>query len=67
MNRFVLNSAYEACKANHDFVVIEGTSLKGAGDDTITLNAKLAQTLGSSALLVTDAGIYDQVTLTTFL
>jgi len=49
--------AYEACKANHDFVVIEGTSLKGAGDDTITLNAKLAQTLGSSALLVTDAGI----------
>jgi len=49
-------SAYEACRANHDFVVIEGTSLRGAGDDTVTLNAKIAQTLGSSALLVTDAG-----------
>ena len=52
-----LVAAYEACKANHDFVVIEGTSLRGAGDDTVTLNAKIAQTLGSSALLVTDAGI----------
>lgn len=50
-------TAYEACRANHDFVVVEGTSLRGVGDDTITLNAKIAQTLGSSALLVTDAGI----------
>ncbi|KAG0612696.1 hypothetical protein M758_6G046400 [Ceratodon purpureus] len=49
--------AYEACRANHDFVVIEGTSLRGVGDDTVTLNAKIAQTLGASALLVTDAGI----------
>jgi hypothetical protein len=50
------NTAYETCKAHHDFVVIEGTSLKGVGDDTVMLNAKIAQTLGASALLVTDAG-----------
>ncbi|XP_024368440.1 uncharacterized protein [Physcomitrium patens] len=49
--------AYEACRVKHDFVVVEGTSLRGGGDDTVTLNAKIAQTLGSSALLVTDAGI----------
>jgi BioD-like phosphotransacetylase family protein len=52
-----LVAAYEACRANHDFVIVEGTSLRGVGDDTITLNAKIAQTLGSSAFLVTDAGI----------
>lgn len=52
-----MDAAYEACRVKHDFVVVEGTSLRGGGDDTVTLNAKIAQTLGSSALLVTDAGI----------
>ncbi|KAH7424118.1 hypothetical protein KP509_12G090800 [Ceratopteris richardii] len=47
--------AYEACKAKHDFVVVEGASLKRAGDDSTVLNAKVASTLGLPVLMVTDA------------
>ncbi|KAJ7538170.1 hypothetical protein O6H91_11G037000 [Diphasiastrum complanatum] len=49
--------AYSSYKANHDLVVVEGTHLKGVGHDTLSLNAKVASTLGVPALLVTDAGL----------
>lgn len=47
--------AYEAYKVNHDFVVVEGTSLKRAGDDATLLNARIASTLGLPVLMVTNA------------
>ncbi|KAI5062678.1 hypothetical protein GOP47_0023217 [Adiantum capillus-veneris] len=47
--------AYEAYKAKHDFIVVEGASLKRAGDDATVLNAKIAATLGLPVLMVTDA------------
>lgn len=47
--------AYEAFKAKHDFILVEGASLKRAGDDSTVLNAKIAATLGLPVLMVTDA------------
>eukprot|EP00850_Spirogloea_muscicola_P006145 SM000029S10440 [mRNA] locus=s29:178187:183224:- [translate_table: standard] len=48
--------AYEAYRARHDFVVVEGTSLKD-GQNTTTLNAQIASMLGAPALLLVDAGV----------
>lgn len=48
-------AAYEAYKAHHDFVFVEGASLKRAGDDATVLNAKIASTLGLPVLMVTNA------------
>ena len=50
-----IDAAYEAYKANHDFVVVEGISLKRPGDDTTLLNAKIASTFGLPVLMVTNA------------
>ncbi|MCO5570990.1 hypothetical protein L7F22_024721 [Adiantum nelumboides] len=44
--------AYEAYKAKHDFIVVEGASLKRAGDDATVLNTKIASTLGLPVLMV---------------
>ncbi|MCO5613244.1 hypothetical protein L7F22_067520 [Adiantum nelumboides] len=43
--------SYEAYKAKHDFIVVEGASR----NDAIVLNTKIAATLGLSILMVTDA------------
>ncbi|KAL3684937.1 hypothetical protein R1sor_002959 [Riccia sorocarpa] len=47
--------AFEQIRKRHEFLVIEGTSLKGWGGDTATLNAKLSNLLGTSAIFFTDA------------
>lgn len=47
--------AYEAYKLDHDFIVVEGTSLEKAGDDAALLNARIASTLGLPVLMVTNA------------
>eukprot|EP00850_Spirogloea_muscicola_P010735 SM000064S19757 [mRNA] locus=s64:294379:299395:+ [translate_table: standard] len=49
-------AAYEAYRARHDFVVVEGTNLKD-GQNTTTLNAQIASMLGAPALLLVDAGV----------
>eukprot|EP00249_Psilotum_nudum_P018417 c26793_g1_i2 orf=214-1101(+) len=47
--------ACEAYKARHDFIVVEGASLKKTGDDASLLNARIASTLGLPVLMVTNA------------
>ncbi|CAM6087480.1 unnamed protein product [Calypogeia fissa] len=47
--------AYDALKRRHDFLVIEGTNLRGFGGDIVRLNARIASMLGSASLLVVDA------------
>lgn len=47
-------AAYERCKRRHDYLVVEGTSLRD-GSNTAPLNALLASTMGCPTLLVNDA------------
>ncbi|CAI7918742.1 unnamed protein product [Closterium sp. NIES-54] len=46
-------SAYERCKRHHDFVVIEGTSMRD-GTNTSPLNGLIASALEAPALLLSD-------------
>lgn len=55
MGFLALCAAYDVLKKRHDFLVIEGTSLRGFGGDIDRLNAKIASMLGSAALFAVDA------------
>lgn len=50
----IIISAYDRHKLHHDFVVIEGTSMRD-GTNTSPLNGLIASALESPALLLTDA------------
>ncbi|OAE33464.1 hypothetical protein AXG93_3822s1200 [Marchantia polymorpha subsp. ruderalis] len=47
--------AFEEIRKRHDFLVVEGTSLKGWGGDVVNLNATMASMLGTSAMFFTNA------------
>eukprot|EP01018_Ginkgo_biloba_P034630 Gb_37257 [translate_table: standard] len=48
-------AAYMSFKESHDFVVLEGTNLRGPEDDALFLNTNIAYTVNATSLLVANA------------
>ncbi|KAH9324078.1 hypothetical protein KI387_004256, partial [Taxus chinensis] len=46
---------YMTFRENHDFIVVEGTNLKGSEDGALNLNVDIAYTLNTTSLLVANA------------